>query len=274
LHLSGAKRLHTTNPSKPIPQNRLHKALLEEYIFQFAIASTFTTIQDAAGTRYDDVQDLLQALVGNSECTDFGKDWRNSSLLGISHDFFNYIFKLSYLRQNIPLQGNDRIEALIILAKLKTWTPLTVIDSNGSGNLDNSAPPWEMLIMARLYRAATLIYAGKILKPSLTTDDPMVRDIVESGQAILQEVPEDKWQQASVLIWPLLILGISAVSFDERQCFYRPLEFLLSVMNLGCVKTVLTLLENSWTPYPNEDGGRCLGLDVLLRDDLLCEVTF
>jgi len=195
-------------------------------------------------------------------------------LLGISHDFFNYIFKLSYLRRNIPLQGNDRIEALIILAKLKTWTPLNVTDSNGSGNLDKSAPPWEMLIMARLYRASTLIYAGKILKPSLTTDDPVVREIVESGQAILQEVPEDKWQQASVLIWPLLILGISAVSFDERQCFYRPLEFLLSVTNLGCVKTVLTLLKNSWTPYPNEDSERCLGLDVLLRDDLLCEVTF
>lgn len=273
LHLDGAKRLYQLSLNNKKPQNRLHKVLLEEYIFEFAIASTFTPMRDVGSTRYDDLQDLLQALVGNREETSFAKDWTESALLGVSHEFFNYIFKLSYLRRKVPLQGDDLIEAVTILTKLQAWRPLTVTVSNSIDD-EMLIPPWEMIVMARLYHAASLIYVSKILDPSLLTDAPVVREMVERGQRILQEVPDHKWQQASVLIWPLLILGIAAVSVEERECFYSPLKFLLSVTNLGCVRTVLTLLKSSWALCSDNFGDRCLGLDVLFRDDLLCEVTF
>lgn len=256
------------------PRNRLQKVLLEEYIFQFAIASTFTSNEYANGTKYEDLQDLLQDLVGKRQDCQFWKDWRESAILGVSHDLFNYIFKLSYLRREVPLEGENLIEAVRIRTQLQAWRPLTMTISSEFDGSKDPVPPWEMIVMARLYHAAIVIYVSKILDPTLTTNDPVVREMVGRSERILHQVPDHKWQQASVLIWPLLILGISAVSFEERQCFYRPLKFLLSVTNLGCVKTVLALLENSWNLYPDGPSQRCLGLSVLFRDDLLCEVTF
>jgi hypothetical protein len=260
--------------SNEVPRNRFHKVLLEEYIFQTTIASTFTTIQDANGTRYEDMQDLLQTLVGNAHTADWGKDWRESALLGISHDLFDYIFKLSYLRRKVPLKGNDLTEAVIILTKLQAWRPLNAAIADDLIGSEASVPPWEMIVMARLYHTASLIYVSKVVDTALATDDPLVREMVRRGQRILQTVPDHKLQQATVLIWPLLILGISAVSLDERECFYRPLQFLLSVTNLGCVKTVMTLLQNAWALNPGSHDERELGLDVLFRDDLLRDVTF
>lgn len=271
VHLDGAKRLYHMSLTKNTAENKLFKILLEEFIFQFAIASAFTSPQDARETRYEDLQYLLQALVGN--CNDRDR-WRESALLGVSHDLFGYIFKLSYLRRKVPLQGHDHIEAVIILTRLQAWSPPTgeiSIDVDGSEAI---APPNEMIIMAKLYQAASVIFVSKIINPALSTSDPVVRQMVGSGQEILQNVPDYKWQQATVLIWPLLILGIAAVSDEERRCFDRPLRFLLSVMNIGCVKTVLNLLENAWAPRSISDGNRCLGLDVLFCDDLLCEVIF
>jgi hypothetical protein len=252
-------------------ENKLFKILLEEFIFQFAIASTFTSRQDASGTRYEDLQDLLRVLVGNCKDADL---WRESALLGVSHDLFGYVFKLSYLRRKVPLQGHDYIEAVIILTRLQAWSAPAAEISTNFDSSEATGPPYEMIIMARLYHAASVILVSKIINPALSTNDPVVREMVGSGQEILQNVPDYKWQQATVLIWPLLILGIAAVSAEERRCFDRPLKFLLSTMNIGCVKTVLSLLENAWAPCPNPYANQCLGLDVLFCDDLLCGVVF
>jgi hypothetical protein len=257
--------------TKNASENNLFKILLEEFIFQFAIASTFTSSQDARGTKYEDLQYLLQALVGNRKDTDL---WRESALLGVSHNLFGYIFKLSHLRHKVPLQGQDHIEAVIILTKLEAWSPPILRVSINVDGSTATAPPYEMIIMAKLYHAASIIFVSKILNPALSTNDPMIREVVGRGQEILQNVPDSKWQQATVLIWPLLILGIAAVSADERRCFESPLKFLHSVMNIGCVKTALNLFENAWAPCPEPYGDRCLGLDVLFCDDLLCEVIF
>lgn len=251
--------------------NKLFNILLEEFIFQFTIASTFTSPQDLQGTRYEDLQYLLQGLVGNRQDRDL---WRESALLGVSHDLFGYIFKLSYLRRKVPLQGHDHLEAVIILTRLQAWSApptnaLAVIDGS-----EAIVPPYEMILMAKLYHAASIIFVSKILDPFLSTNDLVVREMIESGLRILQNVPDCKWQQATVLIWPLLILGIAAVSVEERRCFERPLQFLLSVVNIGCVKTVLRLLENAWAPFPDPHADRCLGLDVLFCDELLCKVIF
>ena len=257
-----------------VPRTRLQKAVLEEYIFQSAIASTFTPIKDTNGTRYEHLEDLLQHLVGNQQTHQFWRDWRESAILGVSHDLFNCIFKLSYLRRKVPLQGDNLIEAIRICSQLQAWRPLSVTTLIGLDDVTHSVPPWEMIIMSRLYHTATMIYVNKILDPTLSTSQPVVREMVGRGQRILQDVPDHKWQQASVLIWPLLILGISAISPEERECFYRPLEYLLLATNLGCVKPVLSLLGYSWNLYPKGPTGECLGLDILFRDDLLSGVMF
>jgi hypothetical protein len=266
--------LYHLSLTKNAPDNTFYKILLEEYIFQFAIASTFASPQVARGVRYKDLQHLLRALVGGRKDSDLWKDWRESALLGVSHDLFDYIFKLSYLRRKVPLQGHDLIEALIILTKLRAWNAPTAEISIDVDGAETTVPPYEMIVMARLYHIASLVFVSKIINPALSTNDPVVRQMVGRGQEILQDVPDHKLQQASVLIWPLLILGIAAVFEDERRCFDRPLKYLLSVTNIGCVKTVLTLLENAWAPYPMPDGNHCLGLDVLFHDDLLSEVIF
>jgi hypothetical protein len=235
------------------------------------IVSILMALKDARGTRYEDLQDLLRVLVGNRKDGDL---WRESALLGVSYDLFGYIFKLSYLRRKVPLQGDDHIEAIIILTRLQAWSaPAATISTNVDGS-EATVPPYEMIIMARLYHAASVIFVSKLLNPALSSNDPVVRKMVGSGQEILQSVPDCKWQQATVLIWPLLILGIAAVSVEERRCFDRPLKFLLSTMNIGCVKTVLSFLGNAWAPCPNPYANQCLSLDVLFCNDLLCEVIF
>jgi hypothetical protein len=57
-----------------------------------------------------------------------------------------------------------------------------------------------MIIMARLYNTASLIYVNKTIDPTLSAEGQMVREMVGRGQKILQEVPDHKWQQATVLI--------------------------------------------------------------------------
>lgn len=245
--------------------------ILGEFIFQLAIVSTFHRSCFPPEQPLLYVHDLLETLRVDCNVADGNSlNCATSSPVGIIHEAFDWIFRLSYLRLQVPLTGWHRAEAKTILVKLEAWTPLSADSmlAKHSANL-----PFEMTVIADLYRYASLILAHKILEPTLTPKDVEVRSHVKRGVVLLNNISDLKLKDTTLVIWPIFILGLGASTDEEKIACQRPLEYLLSTCGIGCTQGILELLLHAWGCKPMADGAG-LGLDVIFRDDLLCQVIF
>jgi hypothetical protein len=73
-------------------------------------------------------------------------------------------------------------------------------------------------------------------------------------------------------MWPSLILGCAALTPAERTLFSAPFEDCArgSGLGMGSAVQAYKLLRKAWEF--DIGSGKELGLDILLRDDLLCGV--
>jgi hypothetical protein len=247
------------------------RLVLGEFIFQLAIASTFHPSFFETEQSFLYVHNLLEKLRVNGRREDGATiNWRGSSAINLILDMyenpvFDWIFRLSYLRTQLPLSGQRLAAAMAILACLENWRPLSHSSLTGL--------PREMVVMAELYRIAALILAHKIVDPLLTPQHAAVQPYVRRGTQLLDAIPESKLKDTTLLIWPIFFLGIAATTIEERSSCQRPLQYLSTVCGIGCTRGILALLEHAWEPRPTSTSDN-LGLDVLIRDDLLSQIIF
>ncbi|KAH7323641.1 fungal-specific transcription factor domain-containing protein [Rhexocercosporidium sp. MPI-PUGE-AT-0058] len=270
LHLLGANSLITSS-QKAITRNsastKFHTQLVEVYTYHVALSSTFSGVS-LLPFQTDHVSKLLKLLEKASG--DPKNMWKESSLIGVSHGIFDAIFRSSLLLRQLPLTEPNRIYALELRETVLNWrwdSPDWEVTENDSEN--SSSPPEAMIKTGLLYRLACFLLLEKILEPSLTSSDKVSRNLVtEFCQTIRQLSPEDIKQ--AFHLWPLLIMGTAAQTSSERELFLTPLQNNPNTFGFGNRIQGCTFLIRCWGLVESSDG--VLGLDILLRDDLLCEV--
>lgn len=152
-----------------------------------------------------------------------------------------------------------------IITRITEWS----LSTNGIADYLDVISPQEVVLTAQLYRNALLVFAIKMLEPSLQASDSRVIRCVERGRQLLDSIPSARLKDTTTLIWPICMLGIANVEEVGQGSFLRPLKFMYQNCGIGCVQSVMTLLDQAWeSPY------RPLGLDILFRDDLLKRVVF
>ncbi|KAI1629080.1 hypothetical protein EDD37DRAFT_689791 [Exophiala viscosa] len=271
FHLTAAVRLCAREAEPPPPMTLFKHRILGEFIFQLAIASTFHASCFPSEQPLLYVHDLLETLCVDCDLVDSETlNWATSSPVGIIHEVFDWIFRLSYLRLQVPLTGWHRTEAKAILVKLESWRPLSPYSAT---TMHPAGLPFEMTVIADLYRCASLILAHKILQPTLIPKDAVIRSYVNHGVVLLNNISDLKLKDTTLVIWPIFILGLGAGTDEEKVACQRPLQYLLSTCGIGCTQGILKLLLHAWGCQPTVDGAGS-GLDVIFRDDLLCQVIF
>ncbi|KAH9208402.1 fungal-specific transcription factor domain-containing protein [Leptodontidium sp. 2 PMI_412] len=270
LHLLGANDFINSSQraatSRSAP-TRHHIQLIEACTYHIALSSTFSGISLPL-FHTDHVSKLLELLRKASE--DPRNMWKDSSLIGVSHDMLDAIFRTSLLLRQLPLTVPNRRYALELKEVVFNWqwdSPHGQVIEHGGET--EPRPPETMIKTGELYRLACLLLLEKILEPSLRSSDQVPRNLVtEFCQLIRQLSPEDTKQ--SVYLWPLLIMGTAAETHSERELFLAPLQHNPNTFGFGNRTQGCTFLIRSWGLGESSDG--VLGLDILLRDDLLCEV--
>ena len=194
-----------------------------------------------------------------------------SSPAAVAYDIFDWIFRLSFLRLNVPLTEWHLTEARGILANLERWQPVWSYSEPAQQHL--ASLPTEVIQMAELYRCACLIFAHKVIDPDLTQVDATIRSYICQGIDLLDTIAESKLGDTSLMIWPIFILGLAASTKEEQSACQRPLQYLLSTCGIGCTQGILDLLHHAWEDQSGT-GSNGLGLDILFRDDLLSQIIF
>lgn len=243
--------------------------VLGEFIFQLAIASTFHRACFPPQQPFFYVRHLLEILATGEGVHDDATDLRMWSPTAMIHNMMDWIFRLSYLRLQVPLTGWYQTEAEAIVERLERWQPLS---SPSTTAQDTARLPSEVLSMAEMYRCASLIFAHKNLDPTLTSNDATVRQYVRRGVDLLGTISDSHLKDTSLAIWPIFIVGLAATTAEDRGVCERPLQYLLSTCGIGCTQGILDLLWYAWDEDISSTG--CSGLDVLFRDDLLSQVIF
>ncbi|KAG4441702.1 hypothetical protein IFR05_002836 [Cadophora sp. M221] len=270
LHLLGANDFINSSQKgatgRPAP-TRHHIQLIEACTYHIALSSTFSGIS-LPPFHTNHVSKLLDLLRNSSE--DPRNMWKDSSLIGVAHDMLDAIFRSSLLLRQMPLTIPNLQYAQELRVMVFNWrwdSPEGhIIEQGGETEL---SPPESMVKTGELYRLACLLLLEKILEPSLRSSDQVPRSLVtEFCQIIRQLSPEDTKQ--SVHLWPLLIMGTAAQTQSERELFLAPLQHTPNTFGFGNRTQGCTFLIRSWGLGEGSDGA--LGLDILLRDDLLSEV--
>jgi hypothetical protein len=242
--------------------------LLEEFAFQLSISSTFVSQIFENDNQYWDMQYFLRVLSNRRHEDEMGTGEEELGEMGVSHEFFDYIFRLSFLRKRTPLAGWHLEEADRILGRLQNWVPPEITSQRSDHKSAQG-----LLRMAELYRVGCLIISTKVLHPSADASNASIRGHVQTALQLIQDIKHNSLQQASVLIWPLFMIGVAAVTSPEREACQQVLEYLLDYMGIGCIRSVLYVLSKAWEPGGvGESTG--MGLDVLFRDDLLGQILF
>jgi hypothetical protein len=270
IHLAAAQQLCDKGLHDTQSMTLFKRMIIGEFIFQLSIASTFHPSVFRSNSMLD-VHNLLLA-VGVDSTSFRGQESSPNDLAVdiLESPVFDWIFRLSYLRLQVPLSGENLVAARGVLAYLHTWQPPTC---QSFAQKSTDATPHEVVIMVELYRVAGIILAHKILSPSVEPQDVVIQPHVCRGTKLVGAIPESGLRNTTVLIWPMFILGLAAGTVEQRQPVDRALQYLWSVCGVGCAKNIQDLLEYARLPDGTSDG-RILGLGVLFRDDLLSQIIF
>ncbi|KAH8674566.1 fungal-specific transcription factor domain-containing protein [Tricladium varicosporioides] len=262
VHMTGARSLVTSFSRTP-PSTVHQLLLLEAYIYHVVISSIFNdTTSDSLPDDY--ISELLQILSNSSQCICAGPIWKTSAIIGSAHEVFDYVFRISQLRRRLPLQGPDLEEASRLMDILHI-SKLPVLGSLNSHL--QLGPPAEMILTTHLYTLACVLILSKLLDLTLSSFSPLSRNIISRALTIYAQLPEAELPRP-ILMWPSIILGCAAVSQEERKIFCKPFEESIKQKGLGSAVQSYTFLKRAWEVDCTL--GRALGLDVLLREDLLC----
>lgn len=267
IHMSGARNL--VKSFSQTPPSTMHQILLlEAYIYHVVISSIFNG--DKSDSLPDDhISELLLLLSESSQRICPGPLWKTSAILGSSHVAFEYAFRISRLRRRLPLIGQGLEDAMRLKGLLCEAAAEPQRTQYASSASADATPPLEMTITARLYVHACILVLEKLLDTSLSASDALPRSTISSAVLLYSQLPRAE-QKRPMLTWPSIILGCAAESPNDRAVFSDPFVETIREGGLGSAVQSYRLLRQAW--QIDSVLGRQLGLDILLRDDLLCSV--
>lgn len=238
-HINGAHHLFQLSVKQQNPPESLHGILcLEGYVFRAAVNNLFQPNQNLP---FNYVEKLLAYLM--SAKTRAGlSSYHFSPWVGISGDLLDIAFKLSWLKQRLPLQGHDLVSAVAISNKLTSW-PLS--EGTQSTSVQSDDLPLHEIQAAKLYWLACSLLLHKLLYTDATSEDPSIRGFSQQGCTVLTELIETDHISQTVL-WPLTVLGTAALGPDERSGFDEILTYCSKRAGFGTVKRIRELFHCAW----------------------------
>lgn len=235
--------------------------MIEVFLYRAAASSTFnsTSSNDACIDRLTNFLQNPQITVHDLNTNPY------STILGVPGEVFTNVVALSSLRRCMPLQPADQIRAVRIYSRLQAYLASPVQGFNGP------SAPLQSALTGELYCLASLLFLEKILRPNLQPQHTKARAIIERALILWGKFAAANFK-SPVMKWPLVILGCGAIGEAERSVFRRPFQILVS-LGVGRAQSVLKLFDQAWgLSLSGRSNIESLGLDVLLRSDLLCPI--
>lgn len=244
----------------------VHSLLLTEgVIFRTVVNSIF---QPEPSLPFDHVEQLLIYL--STAKRHLGQaSWRSSPWIGVAGDLFDIAFKLSWLRQRIPLDEACR-GLLVRLQERLESCPLSDLATK-------SDLPGDVVETARLFHMGCTLLFLFIEHTSVTFS---LSTIANSDSRLFPPfyVPPnlalDARSRLSNLaasrtlcvthLWPLILFAISASTEADQAIYTDILKQCSWNCGQGTIARIKRLLFHTWN-----DG---IGTGVLLRDDLLSSI--
>ena len=186
------------------------------------------------------VLDRRPSFFGDLELPNFMDPQEAGSLIGVVDGLFNYISKITKLRDNLRNRGLAGLglgddyeitsEALAIDAGLRDWTP-------------SQAPQHPHYHGAQVYRQCVVVYLYRTIMPSNAA--PRIKDAVDVGLKLLQQT-EASTGVESILLMPLFILGCASFSQDQRPIISEYFDTVQEWSNLGNIGPTRAVVERIW----------------------------
>lgn len=183
--------------------------------------------------------DRRPAFTGN-DIPDFGPEPHASVFLGVFDGLFNYISRVTRLRDRIRQRVAEGLEptvdyeslseAVAIDSAIRQWETLYTVHT----------PNWYL---AQLYRQSTWAYLFRTIRPSRPSDK--IFQVVNDGLAYLERLPQDAGAYSIVLL-PLFLLGCSAFEPTQRTRIKSGFDRLKSYSNLRNIEPAYRVVQRVW----------------------------
>ena len=245
--------------------------MIEVYLYHVAVSSTFTDTSPISFDFDTCFERYLKFLEKSPGSVDILSSRSCSTILDVPSEILGIVVRLSSLRRCIPLLAQDEIRAIRIYSKLEAYLTASIQIGTDFDQPTSPGNPLQFILMGELYYLACLLLLEKILNPSLQAHDTGIRKILQRALTVWSKFVAAGFKSPTSK-WPLVILGCGAFTESERQVFQKPFKR-LSSLGVGGAHNILVLFEQAWgTSRPGQPSTDGLGLDVLLRKDLLLPI--
>lgn len=273
-HLLAAQQIFLGVCSRGPPHSILGPLVIEAFVYRIAINSTF---HPELLRTYTYLEGLLTTYLGSSGERDSKMEsFRCALWLGAPTELYDMIYKISFLRQKLPLSANRWVEAGAIGQRLTALCVSEPPDTAGG------VPRSKADVNTAMYHARGLyVRAAQLLL--LTVMEPEVKAVDTRVQHILQYALDDMAAtkpDSPMLMFPVAVLGTAAVDERDRDLITSQLNRMRFVSGDREVENVLLFLQGSWGQSRGAaEGGAANSdstarqLDIWLDDGRLKTVT-
>lgn len=266
-HLNGAHNLVRTSMMNKAPASMHQVLLLEAYSFRTVHNRLF---QPAPLLPYDYLEELFGTMcLPGSPRRDMYTSWRKCPWVGMCAPLFDMGFKLCWLRDRLPLQGKDLIDAISLSTAIMAWkapveAPEDLFDVD-SGTADTFM--MKNLLSAKAWYYGCLFLSHKLLNPTNGPFDPELVAISRQSHKVFQQMDLLKGASA-LLLWPIFLLGTGAVTPADQTAFSNAIVSCAPRSGPGTIQRTTQLLHWAWAPDTELKAG-FLGSDIILRTEIL-----
>ncbi|THX48773.1 hypothetical protein D6D06_08923 [Aureobasidium pullulans] len=266
-HLNGAHNLVRASMMDRPPSSMHELLLLEAYSFRAVHNRLF---QPFPTLPYDHLERLFAAMcLPGSPRQDMIISWRKCPWVGMCAPLFDMGFKLAWLRDRLPLQGEDLVKAISLSNNIHTWkapveAPEDLFDVE-SGTADTFM--MKNLLSAKAWWYACLLLSHKLLNPTNGPFDPDIVSISRQSHKVFQQMALLQGASA-LLLWPIFLLGTGAVTPADQTAFTNAIVSCAPRAGPGTILRTTQLLNWAWASDDALEAG-FLGSDIILRTDIL-----
>ncbi|KAI5194270.1 hypothetical protein E4T39_08701 [Aureobasidium subglaciale] len=266
-HLNGAHNLVRASMMNRPPSSMHELILLEAYSFRTVHNRLF---QPFPSLPYDHIEKLFEAMcLPGSPRRDMIRTWRKCPWVGMCAPLFDIAFKLCWLRDRLPLQGRDLIDAISLSTRLMNWRA-PVEAPEDLFNVDSGTADTFMmknLLSAKAWYYGCLFLSHKLLNPNNGPLDPDLVAISRQSHKVFQQM--DLLRGASaLLLWPIFLLGTGAVTPADQTSFTSAIVSCAIRAGPGSILRTTQLLHWAWAQDDKLEAG-FLGSDIILQTDIL-----
>lgn len=221
-----------TQTGGPLP--RIDRFLVEFFIYHDSLATVTVFSEPVLKPQvYRDANPKFLAAHGSSAAD-------GPYVVGVQDGLFDIIGPISALRTRAKkkLDGIVICEAVQIWQKLSEWQPPASADV-------------EYGLIGSLYQWALFVWLFSVVYPNDITNTK-VQLAVKEGLECLQQL-EPTSGAMSCSLFPLFILGSSAVDLADRNGVLVEFQRLRSWSGLGNVSLALSVVQKMWSKYDNQE---------------------